>query len=142
MLGCSLVCDCVQDLRQVLDISGGVTDSIFPEVEQWLDSCDNMRCLKFVATRRTMNKFRSITDVVFCASHPTYLDLCLKFYNGNGVALRYIIDMDERQIMENEMLNMLDEAWISFKNKTPYYYVPTVYTPRSTSVIEMMCNIA
>jgi hypothetical protein len=136
MLGCSMVCDCIQDLRQVLDISGGTTESIFPKQD------NRIKCLKLIASQKTMSQFRSIVDVLFCAAYPSHIDGCFAFYNEKGRQLKYLIDMEERESMENEILDMLEEAWISFKRKEPFYYAPSTYIPKSTWEIERQCRAA
>ena len=121
-LSCELTCS------QTLEIDGGATDTIFPRVEEWLEESDHIKCIKKLG--RISSSYWSLMDFLVCFVFPKQRSRCFAYYKDRGPQLRFLIDSLDREDMENQILNTLEEAWISFCQKTPYYYVPMVYEPR------------
>lgn len=84
-----------QQQQQQIDPTGGITQSIFTEAEGLLiNESDYQRALEFVVEgtlkgkRRTMDRYRSMVDFLFCELHPSYRRICQAFYEGQARPLR------------------------------------------------------
>jgi hypothetical protein len=93
-----------------LQITGGATESIFPEVENLLFSGDYYKALAHVAARKSMDKYRSVMDFLFCELHQEWRSACQRFYSGQGQPLRELISETERQFFNNRLLTALNIA--------------------------------
>lgn len=75
---------CIQSVGQfqVLDLSGGATESIFPEVEAMLfttSSEDYQKALQYVAAKKDMNRYKSVVDFLFCELFPEWQHKCRQY---------------------------------------------------------------
>ena len=78
-------------------VIGGATESIFWEAETLLlSSTDYWEALQYVASKRDMNKYRSVMDFLFIETHPEWREHCFRFYRDKGPALRYDITPEQR----------------------------------------------
>ena len=66
--------------RLKLEISGGMTASIFPAVDGMLNETDFQKSLEFVGARKDMERYRSMVDFLFCEVFIQYRYGCFKFY--------------------------------------------------------------
>jgi len=69
--------------RQLL-LSGGLTQTVFPETEQLLEDLDYQAALAFVSTRKDMNRYHSMMDFLFCEIFIEYRAGCFAYYDEDG----------------------------------------------------------
>ncbi len=67
-----------------LALEGGLTDTCFPTLQEWLEDDDHMKGLKYIASRKNMDAYRSVIDFVLCEVLTQYREPCQKFYNRDG----------------------------------------------------------
>lgn len=99
-----------QSQRNEQQLSGGLTQSIFPRVDHALKNTDTQRALEFVASRKRMNRYRSLVDFLFCELFTEWQEDCQQFYAGEGCQLRERIRSEFRSGYEVVMLHALDVA--------------------------------
>lgn len=94
-------------ILEVPDITGGTTESIFPRTEKMLTKITAyMKALKYVASRKKMDRYRSVVDFLFCELNPAWKSSCQKFYDEEGPQMKDLIT--ERRAKEFD--RMLVEA--------------------------------
>ena len=99
------------EVAQALQLVGGLTSSIFPKAEAWLnESTDHMNAVRFIASRKDMNRYLSVMDFVFCEIFPTYKPACFKYYNDKGPMLKDMITVEELQHFGDVLLKGLELA--------------------------------
>lgn len=104
-LSCRLV------MIQSLQVAGGATTSIFPQVEAMLlAEGDYQKALKFVAARKKMTRYWSKIDFMFCELHPHWRMRCRRFYAGNGPPLKEQITAKQLVRYNERMLKALEIA--------------------------------
>jgi hypothetical protein len=107
MLSCSLSVVMIQSL----EVFGGATQSIFPQVEViLLGSTDYQQALKFVAARKKMNSYHSMVDFLFCELHPEWRMACRRFYAGNGPQLKDQITPEQLVEFNGRLLKAIEVA--------------------------------
>lgn len=106
------------ELRIEISIGGGATSTIFPEVETRLLICgDYQRALEYIASRKRMDKYRSIIDFLFCELHPAWRTACRLYYQGRGPLLKYMITPAQHADANQRMLVSLDVAYQQYCEK-------------------------
>ena len=90
-------------------INGGVTESIFPKVEKRLNG-KSLEALQFVASKKNMDKYKSVIDFFFCEIFPDWQDECFAFYKNNGCNLKKMLTPEEVASYESWLLIALDIA--------------------------------
>ena len=136
-LGLSLGLSCCVSQTLQLRISGGMTTSIFPEIEVWLERDKNMKALKGCLHRRSdIKEYRSVIDFLVCLFYPNIVDECWAYYNGFGQQLRFTITTEERDRMCENMLEQLEEAWEAYKanDYKDFWFTPEIYEACSNDV--------
>jgi len=109
---CQTICQ-----TQELALTGGVTDTIFPELEELLDDSTELQdALIHLAPKRQMDQFESVMDFIFCSVHPQFKKACLAFYEGREKPLRNMIDDLERLESLYRMLWAMNEAHKALDN--------------------------
>jgi len=104
--------------EQTISLVGGLTESIFPRVEQWLQlSSDHAESLKYIAARKNMNRYRSVVDFLFCEIFLRFRSRCFAYYDERGKKLAEIITESERQEFENVLMTALQGAYNAFREK-------------------------
>lgn len=81
-----------------LDISGGITESIFPHAERLLnDDADHWNAFRFVASKKKQDSYRSVMDFFFCeiAAGP-WRNRAQAFYEGHGRPAREWLSDEEK----------------------------------------------
>lgn len=105
-------------VMQSLTIVGGATNSIFPRVDALLVSGgDWMSSLEFIAGKRTMSRYRSMVDFLFCELNPEWRFSCRRFYRGDGKSLHSLISAEEVRVHEHQMLLALEVAVEAFRER-------------------------
>ena len=125
-------------VRQLLDLDliGGITKSIFPEVEAYLEvDHDHQRALQWVARSKSAERYQSVMDWLFCETYRQWRGACQRFYariepcpreklsgqrphHGAGTqALRDLITEPERKQYAWGMLQMTKQADEAFKEE-------------------------
>ena len=118
-LSCSMML-CVQ---QSLALIGGATESIFPQVEALLlSNTDYQDALQYVASRKNMDRYRSMMDFLFCELFPEWKASCFRFYENEGPALREQISIEEILHYNNKLLKAMDVAIELFKTRETEYF--------------------
>src|SRR3989344_7300076 len=101
--------------RQILDLVGGATSSIFPEAEAWLLSeGDHWEALQYVARRKNQDKYTSMMDFLFCELFVEYRKDCFRFYNEKGPLLKEMISQEQIAKFDNVLLQALKIAHNAF----------------------------
>ncbi len=111
--------DCAIHQKPRLNLVGGATDSIFPEVEALLlDSSDHQYALEFISTGKiALKRYRSVIDFLFCELHFGWRPACLRFYQDKGPALREMIPPEKWAQCNKRMLKALEVAYKLFHEK-------------------------
>ena len=104
-------------LKLGLDIEGGVTSSIFPEIELWLnEDTDHYNAVRFFGRRRKMDKYRSLVDFLVSETFDEIKHLCMKFYAGKGCLLidDPIMTVEKRRTMALRLMIALKHCYTIF----------------------------
>lgn len=103
---------------QSLQITGGVTESIFKNAEIFLlESTDHQKALEYVSLRKRMDRYRSVMDFVFCELNPNWRLACTRFYAGHGPQLKKQITEDEIVKYDRQLVIALKVAYQLFCDK-------------------------
>jgi hypothetical protein len=110
MMDISLSCSLVQ--TQKLEVTGGITMSVFPEAEQFLlaDS-DHQNALRYVASRKDMKRYKSMMDFLFCELYTRYQPACFRFYEKNGPILRDMATQEQINFWGKVLLLAVQKAF-------------------------------
>jgi len=102
-----------------LQLTGGVTTTIFPAVEQLINETDYQLSLEFVASRKNMQRYRSMVDFLFCEVFVQYRAGCFRYYQDETKhpLLKNILTPDEVTRYERWMVAALQLAREKFENK-------------------------
>jgi len=101
-------------IMQACEITGGMTDSILPRVDEWLLACsDHQEALRYIAPERTMESYRSMVDFLLCETLPLYRKPCRAYYRDQGAPLRELMLPVGVEILE------LFLAWMSSMRPRP-----------------------
>jgi hypothetical protein len=65
-------------------LTGGMTQTVFPETEDLLHETDYQSALAFVSTRKDMNRYHSMMDFLFCEIFIEYRAGCFAYYEEDG----------------------------------------------------------
>ncbi len=114
------------DIIQSLQLTGGATNSIFPEAEAILNAGDYIKALEFVGSRKNMTRYQSVMDFLFCELHQEWQWSCFKYYAGMGPQLSEMISVDQlieyngRLLLALEIALKLHEerqriAWVRYR---------------------------
>ncbi|MCI5108344.1 MAG: hypothetical protein MRY49_00670 [Candidatus Pacebacteria bacterium] len=107
----------MMQLSTAINLVGGATTSIFPRAEALLLS-DNryQEALKFVASKKDMDRYKSMMDFLFCELYTRWVYHCMRYYKGRGPLLRdqlktkEILEYDRRLVIALEVARkLLDE---------------------------------
>lgn len=103
-------------IRQAQQVTGGISDSVFPKVDAWLqDDGDHQRALEHIASRKScMDDYRSQVDFIFAELHPSWRGKTFAFYEGRGKQLRFLITDKERLYYEARMLALLEVGYAAY----------------------------
>lgn len=103
-------------IRQSLDLSGGLTQTIFPVVEDWLNATtDHQAALEWAASRKNMDRYHSVVDFLFCETFAHFRPLCIEFYEKNGKPLREIVSDDQARRFQHVLMSVLAVAYEAFQ---------------------------
>jgi len=100
-------------MKQILEISGGITNTVFPEVEHLLNkSTVYYKALKYIASRKDMTLYESVMDFIFCELHPGWRNRCRKYYLSGKEEdqLKSLINSKQRDEFCRRMLQALEIA--------------------------------
>ena len=85
----------VIEVELAVELCGGATSSIFPQVEALLLSDTNAQAaLRFVSEGKKVDSYRSMMDFLFCETFREYRTRCQRFYAGEGPSLSEILSSD------------------------------------------------
>ena len=108
-------------VRQLLDLDliGGITKSIFPEVEAYLEvDHDHQRALQWVARSKSAERYQSVMDWLFCETYRQWRGACQRFYEDDDEpTLKDLITEPERKQYAWGMLQMIKQAYEAFKEE-------------------------
>ena len=104
------------ELTQCLDLTGGHTDTIFPEVEALLKSTEYQKALDYVAKRKNADKYESVMDFIFCELFPKWRTKCFRYYLSRKPKdrLKNQISEARRTLYAWTMLQALHIAYAAF----------------------------
>jgi hypothetical protein len=103
---------------ELLPLTGGACDSIFPLIEAWLqESTDHWNALREISSKKTDPGFQSVIDFILVTLHPSLKRSCFAFYDKGGLPLRKLITERERCYFEGRMHVFLEIAYAAFSNK-------------------------
>jgi hypothetical protein len=117
MLSCSLRLsqECRQTIIQALELVGGATESIFPQVEALLiGSKEYQYALEYATNRKSAKWYNSVVDFLFCELHPEWRIPCRRYYAGNGPMLKDMITTEQLLMFNARMLKALEVAYDLF----------------------------
>lgn len=64
-------------------LTGGMTQSVFPEAETLLEDLDYQSALGFVSGRKDMNRYHSMMDFLFCEIFIEHRSRCFAYYEDS-----------------------------------------------------------
>ncbi len=100
------------------EVSGGITASVFPEVELMLMSSSELQnALKFVSNRKNMDRYHSVIDFLFCEIFQEYRRPCMRFYKGRGRQLRETATQEEIENFGKALVRAIEIAYARFSEK-------------------------
>ncbi|MBI2920542.1 MAG: hypothetical protein HYY18_05610 [Planctomycetes bacterium] len=100
-------CELRQTLRFHLVLLGGMTETIFPEAESMLQEREYQRALRFVASRKAMDRYFSVMDFLFCEIFTQYRPGALAFYQGEGPRLLDVLSESQRAWFDRVLVRAL-----------------------------------
>lgn len=107
-----------QSLQMAMELVGGITESVFPQVEALLLSDgDYQKALEYVARRKKMENYWSMIDFLFCELNTEWIFRCRQYYNDAGPPLRDLITPEQLFQYNYQMLVALDIAYKLFNKK-------------------------
>lgn len=105
-------------LNADMEICGGATEFVFPAVEQLLKkNADYRIALKYVASRKSMYRYASLMDFLFCEIYSEYQLECFKFYADRGLPFKQIITGRNVKEMTDVMLRVLEIALEAYRKE-------------------------
>lgn len=114
-------------LRQDIDVSGGMTQTVFPRVEKWLKrTVKNQNTIKRLAIRKKIGRYESLIDFLFCEIFTSFRQSCFEYYEGRGNKLNDIISDKEARYYDDFLIFVLLYAtrergtfnsWSEFRRK-------------------------
>lgn len=113
--------------RQLL-VAGGMTETIFPAVEDLLNETEYQKALEFVSRRKNMRRYHSMMDFLFCEIFIAYRHRCFVYYAGHKGSKRLKDTISEEERTEYEkwlvaalgvalkkMVEARELSWTSFR---------------------------
>ena len=108
-------------VRQLLDLDviGGITESIFPEVEAYLEvDHDHLKALQWIARNKSVERYHSVMDWLLCETYREWKGACKRFYEADGKPpLAELITEPERKVYAWGMLQMVKRAYEAFSEE-------------------------
>lgn len=104
-------------VRQLLDLDliGGITESIFPEVEAYLEvDHDHLKALQWIARNKSVERYHSVMDWLLCETYREWRGACKRFYEDDKPTLAELITEPERKVYAWGMLQMVKRAYEAF----------------------------
>lgn len=89
----------------------GVTVSIFPAVEAWLQDSDRMNALDWVAGRKKAGRYASVVDFLNAEINTEWRTATLYHYHSETPKLGSLIDGRTRDRLEGRILLALEIAY-------------------------------
>jgi hypothetical protein len=94
-----------------LALTGGITETIFPEAEVLLwASTKYQKALEYIGRRKDMDRYESLMDFLFCELHPEFRAGCFKYYLDRRRPLRKILTEQERYFYACRLVLALETA--------------------------------
>lgn len=98
-----------------LRLLGGMTDSIFPEVEAWLQvTTDRQRALEWAASKKRMDRYESVMDFLFVETFDHFRPACRAYYKREGPQLKETITVAQRERFARTLLLVLQVAYDAY----------------------------
>jgi hypothetical protein len=91
-------------VHQELRLRGGLTRSVFPRVEAWLDEDGDRYEVVRALLDQTEVEYRSAIDLLFCETFRQQRAACLSFYQRKGKPLRKLYGTVELRMFERGLL--------------------------------------
>lgn len=88
----------------LLPLEGGLSQSVFPQVEKWVYSKSDHAELLQELVPFVEIEYQSLLDLLFCESYRDQQEACLAFYEGKGPPLRELCTGKELQMFERGLL--------------------------------------
>jgi hypothetical protein len=98
-------------LEQKLELSGGLTSSIFPKTERWLERGKHMVVIRMMFSDRIAKQYQSVMDMVFCETFRHWKQSCMDYYDGREERLTAQLTSDQAKLYDLFMLRMVQAAW-------------------------------
>ena len=74
--------------------------SVFPRVEKMLEESEFQAALKFIASRKKMDRYHDMIDFLLCETFQELRHSCFKYYRGNGPRLIEVTTKEQREKFE------------------------------------------
>lgn len=117
-MGLSLGMQMRCEVHQALMVRGGATSTVFPQVEAWLyDDNNRQKALEYVASRKKMERYKSMVDFLFCEIFTHFRGKCMKYYAGKGPKLREFITVEQLIFFNDALLKGLELAYSAFTDQ-------------------------
>lgn len=103
------------ELRQELQIDGGLTLTVLPMSERWLrESSDHQNAVKMVRAKHAEGRFRSLMDYLFANVFPGAYSLVKAYYDGEGPKLAALANEHELYLLDSMLVETLKLAYEDF----------------------------
>jgi hypothetical protein len=117
-LSCSLSIQLQTTMIRSLQLTGGATSSIFPQVELLLnEDIDHQHAIEYVAFRKRAKKYRSVIDFLFCELYPEWRKSCYLFYADKGPQLKKMMSKEDLARYNWRLLKAVEIAYKLYKEK-------------------------
>ena len=85
-----------------------MSSSCFPDVERWLSAeSDRQAGLRYVCSRKSMDRYRSVMDFLLCETLPKYRRHCTRYYEDRGPRLIRMTDRATRKEIGKLLLDLV-----------------------------------
>ncbi len=121
---------------QIFELTGGMTESVFPRTEKkLLSATDYQEALQFIGSRKDMDRYRSMIDFLHCEIFTEWQRYCFQYYNDEaprlaktpGVTIEYLkaADIFMSELVLELALTRLNEkrraSWSKFRKEVMSY---------------------
>jgi len=104
--------------KDQLEIRGGITESVFPEVEAWLSvSSEHQNALQYIAIRKKVIRYTSMMDFLFCEIFTGYRAACFRYYLNKASMLKDMVTDEEIVYFNRVLLKAMEIAYKAFSDQ-------------------------
>lgn len=104
----------IPQLKTINSQEKAATESVFILTEKYLigieGSSKHQKLLTMFASDKTMETYRSVTDMLLCRLFPEYRNHCFRYYRHGGKQLKDVAYQEEIELLDKAILLSLMSA--------------------------------